>query len=99
MEELITAKIEDEFRSTDHLKDVHSSVSTRLKPYGTIRIDMDNMPTQKKWSMNCIKSLQNVQGLPPEVLNPPKLGTVWTPAVEDRSSVLSLLFLVLITTG
>ena len=71
VEELITTKIEDEIRTVPHLKDVNS-ISTPGFSQITIRIDIDN--TNTKEILNELhQNLQNVQGLPPEVLDPPKL--------------------------
>ena len=71
VEELITKKIEDEIRAVPHLKDVNS-VSMPGFSQITIRIDMDNTNT-KEVINELHQNLQNVQGLPPEVLDPPKL--------------------------
>ncbi len=71
VEELVTAKIEDEIRSVDHLKDVHSISQPGLSLI-SIRIDIDNADTTKVVN-KMHQTLQNVQGLPPEILDPPKL--------------------------
>ena len=71
VEELITAKIEKEIRSVEHLKDVNSVSQPGLSLI-TIRMDIDNADTTKVVN-ELHQALQNVQGLPPEVLDPPKL--------------------------
>ena len=71
VEELITTKIENEIRSVEHLKDVNSVSQPGLSVI-TIRIDIDNANTTKVIN-ELHQALQNVQGLPPEVLDPPKL--------------------------
>lgn len=71
VEELITTKIENEIRSVEHLKDVNSVSQPGLSII-TIRIDIDNADTTKVIN-ELHQALQNVQGLPPEVLDPPKL--------------------------
>ena len=71
VEELITTKIEDEIRLVDHLKDVNSVSLPGLSQI-VIRIDIDKTNTEK--TINELnQALQNVQGLPQEVLNPPRL--------------------------
>ena len=76
VEELITTKIENEIRSVNHLKDVHSVSQPGLSNI-VIRIDIDNSNTTEVIN-KLHQSLQNVQGLPPEVLNPPKLTHIDT---------------------
>ena len=71
VEELITTKIENEIRSVDHLKDVNSVSQPGLSLIN-IRIDIDNADTTKVVN-ELTQALQKVQGLPPEVLDPPKL--------------------------
>ena len=71
VEELITKKIEDEIRSVSYLKDIHSVSKPGLSEI-TIRIDIDNIDTQKVIN-ELSQTLQNVRGLPPEVLDPPRL--------------------------
>ena len=71
VEELITTKIENEIRSVEHLKDV-TSVSQPGLSLIIIRIDIDNADTTKVIN-ELHQALQNVQGLPSEVLDPPKL--------------------------
>ena len=71
VEELITTKIENEIRLVDHLKDVHSLSQSGLSVI-TVRIDIDKTDTEKVIN-KLHQALQNVQGLPPEVLDPPKL--------------------------
>lgn len=71
VEDLITKKIEDEIRSVPHLKDVHSVSKSGLSQI-VIRIDMDQADTRKVIN-ELSQSLQNVSGLPPEVLDPPRL--------------------------
>ena len=71
VEDLITKKIEDEIRSTPHLKDVNSVSKPGLSQI-VVRIDMDNTDTQKVIN-ELSQSLQNIKGLPPEVLDPPRL--------------------------
>ena len=71
VEEMITVKIENAIRSIDYLKDVHSFSLPGLSQI-TIRIDIDQADTEKVVN-ELHQSLQNVQGLPPEVLDPPKL--------------------------
>ena len=71
VDELITTKIEDEIRRVDHLKDVNSVSQPGLSQI-VIRIDIDKTDTEK--TINELnQALQNVQGLPQEVLNPPRL--------------------------
>ncbi len=74
VEELITKKIEDEFRSVDHLKDSQSVSRPGLSQI-TIRIDLDNANTQEVIH-ELQKNLQNARGLPLEVLDPPKLNHI-----------------------
>ena len=71
VEELITKKIEDKIRTVAHLKDVHS-ISQAGWSQITIRIDMDNADTQEVIN-ELHQALQNVSGLPSEVLDPPSL--------------------------
>ena len=71
VEELITNKIEDEIRSIDHLKDINSHSQPGFSSIN-IRINMNNVDTLKVVN-ELHQSLQNVQGLPPEVLDPPRL--------------------------
>lgn len=71
VEELITSKIEKEIQGIDHLKDVNS-VSQEGLSLTTIRIDIDNTDT-KEVINELRQALQNVKGLPPEILDPPKL--------------------------
>ena len=71
VEELITSKIEEEIKSIDHLKDVNSLSKEGLS-FINIRIDIDNSNT-KEVIDELRQALQNVKGLPPEVLDPPKL--------------------------
>ena len=74
VEELITKKIEDEIRTVPHLKDVNSISQPGLSQI-LVRIDIDN--TNSSDVVNELhQSLQNVQGLPPEVLDPPKLNYI-----------------------
>ena len=71
VEELITKKIEDEIRAVPHLKDVHSVSQPGLSQI-TARIDIDN--TNSLEVINELsQKLQNVKGLPPEILDPPFL--------------------------
>ena len=71
VEELITRKIEEEIRSVDHLKDVNSISKPGMSQIH-IRIDIDRGDTTEVIN-ELHQSLQNVQGLPGEVLDPPKL--------------------------
>ena len=71
VEELITKKIEDEIRSAPHLKDVNSVSQAGLSQI-IIRIDIDNTDSQEVIN-ELSQTLQNVKGLPPEVLDPPRL--------------------------
>ena len=71
VEELVTAKIENEIRSINHLRDVHSVSQPGLSLI-RIRIDIDKADTAKVVN-DLHQALQNVQGLPSEILNPPKL--------------------------
>ena len=76
VEELITSKIENEIRSVNHLKDVHSESQPGLSQI-RIRIDINTTDTAKVIN-ELHKNLQNVQDLPPEVLNPPRLTHIDT---------------------
>ena len=71
VEELITSKIEKEIKGIDHLKDVNSLSKEGLSLI-TIRMDIDNADT-KEVINELRQALQNVKGLPAEVLDPPKL--------------------------
>ena len=71
VEELITSKIEKEIRGIEHLKDIHS-ISQEGLSFITVRIDIDNTDT-KEVINELRQAIQNVKGLPPEVLDPPKL--------------------------
>ena len=71
VDELITAKIEDEIRLVNHLKDVNSVSQPGLSQI-VIRIDIDRTDSEKVIN-ELNQALQNVQGLPQEVLNPPHL--------------------------
>ena len=71
VEELITRKIEEEIRSVDHLKDVNSISKPGMSQIH-IRIDIDKGNTTEVIN-ELHQSLQNIQGLPREVLDPPKL--------------------------
>ena len=71
VEELITSKIEEEIRLVDHLKDVNSISKPGISQI-LIRIDIDEIDTEKVIN-ELNQALQNVQGLPQEVLNPPRL--------------------------
>ena len=71
VEELITAKIEDEIRSISHLKDVQSVSQPGLSLI-SIRLDIDKGDTQE--TVNKLsQALRKVRGLPAEVLDPPRL--------------------------
>lgn len=85
VEELITSKIENEIRSVNHLKDVHSTSQSGLSLIN-IRIDIDKTDTEKVIN-ELHQSLQNVQGLPPEVLDPPRLTHIDT---NKNKNVMSL---------
>ena len=76
VEELITAKIENEIRAVDHLKDIYSISQPGLS-FIKIRIDVDNTNTTEVIN-ELHQALQNIQGLPPEVLDPPKLTHIDT---------------------
>ena len=71
VEDLITKKIEDEIRSVSHLRDVNAVSKPGLSQIA-VRIDMDSADTQKVVN-ELSQSLQNIKGLPPEVLDPPRL--------------------------
>ena len=71
VEEQITKKIEDEIRSVEHLKEVKSLSLPGLSLIN-IRMDIDRADTTEVVN-KLHQSLQNVKGLPPEVLDPPKL--------------------------
>ncbi|MCY4320947.1 MAG: efflux RND transporter permease subunit [Bdellovibrionaceae bacterium] len=71
VDELITTKIEEEIRLVDHLKDVNSTSQPGLSQI-VIRIDIDKTDSEKVIN-ELNQALQNVQGLPQEVLNPPRL--------------------------
>ena len=71
VEDLITKKIEDEIRSVPYLKDVNSVSKPGLSQI-VIRIDIDNTDS-KKVINELSQALQNIKGLPPEVLDPPRL--------------------------
>ena len=71
VDELITTKIEKEIRLVNHLKDVNSTSQPGLSQI-VIRIDIDKADTEKVIN-ELNQALQNVQGLPQEVLNPPRL--------------------------
>lgn len=71
VEELITRKIEEEIRSVDHLRDMNSISKPGISQIH-IRIDIDRGETIDVIN-ELHQSLQNVQGLPGEVLDPPNL--------------------------
>ena len=71
VDELITTKIEDEIRLVEHLKDVNSVSQPGLSQI-VIRIDIDKTDSEKVIN-ELNQALQNAQGLPKEVLNPPRL--------------------------
>ena len=74
VEELITSKIESKIRAVEHLKDAHSESRPGLSLI-TVRIDMDHADTEQVVN-KLHQAVQNVQGLPPEVLDPPQLESL-----------------------
>ena len=86
VEELITTKIEDEIRSVRHLRDINSISKPGLSII-TIRIKIDQTNTLEVIN-ELHQALQNVQGLPPEVLDPPRLIHIDS---STRRAVINLL--------
>lgn len=86
VEELITTKIESEIRTVRHLKDINS-VSKPGISIINIRIEIDQANTIEVIN-ELHQALQNVQGLPPEVLNPPQLTHIDS---STRRPVINLL--------
>ncbi|MCZ0933161.1 MAG: efflux RND transporter permease subunit [Oligoflexia bacterium] len=84
VDELITTNIEDEIRLVDHLKDVNSTSQPGLSQI-VIRIDIDRTDSEKVIN-ELNQALQNIQGLPQEVLNPPRL--VHINSSTERSVIL-----------
>lgn len=85
VEELISSKIEEEIRSVNYLKDTVSLSQPGLS-FITVRIDIDNANTTEVLN-ELYQSLQNVQGLPQEVMNPPKLTHINT---SSEKSIINL---------
>ncbi|MDE0091907.1 MAG: efflux RND transporter permease subunit, partial [Oligoflexia bacterium] len=81
VDELITTKIEEEIRLVNHLKDVNSDSQPGLSQI-VIRIDIDRTDSEKVIN-ELNQALQNVQGLPQEVLNPPRLLHINTSTDES----------------
>ena len=71
VEELITTKIENEIRTVRNLKDINSISKPGISIIN-IRIEIDQANTIEVIN-ELHQALQNVQGLPPEVLDPPNL--------------------------